>query len=80
MDHYSPSSTSSVPTLKKKTEEHNLVTGELIQVLHSKQMKIDELEQKVKAMEAQESQWKVSDGLPRTAWYDEAVESIPDEI
>ena len=40
-------------------EEQNVVTGELIQVLHSKQKRIDELERRLKSMEQQESQWKV---------------------
>ncbi|UJR22492.1 hypothetical protein I4U23_025545 [Adineta vaga] len=44
--------------LKKKHDEQNLVTSELIQVLHSKQTKIDELEQQLKDIEQQESQWK----------------------
>jgi predicted nuclease with TOPRIM domain len=47
-------------TLKKKNDEQNLVTSELIQVLNSKQTKIDELEQQLKDIEQQESQWKVS--------------------
>ena len=46
--------------LKKKHDEQNLVTSELIQVLHSKQTKIDELERQLKATEQQESQWKVN--------------------
>ena len=49
-------------SLKKKpalTDEQNLVTGELVQVLHSKQTRIDELEQRLKQVEQQESQWKV---------------------
>ena len=46
--------------LKKKNDEQNLVTSELIQVLHSKQTKIDELEQQLKDIEQQESQWKVN--------------------
>ncbi|CAF2678634.1 unnamed protein product [Rotaria sp. Silwood2] len=45
-------------TLKKKNDEQNLVTSELIQVLNSKQTKIDELEQQLKDIEQQESQWK----------------------
>ncbi|CAF1331758.1 unnamed protein product [Rotaria sordida] len=44
--------------LKKKNDEQNLVTSELIQVLNSKQTKIDELEQQLKDIEQQESQWK----------------------
>ncbi len=49
-------------SLKKKliiTDEQNLVTGELVQVLHSKQTRIDELEKRLKQVEQQESQWKV---------------------
>jgi len=49
-------------SLKKKpalTDEQNLVTGELVQVLHSKQTRIDELEQRLKQVEQQESQWKM---------------------
>jgi hypothetical protein len=49
-------------SLKKKViinDDQNLVTGELIQVLHSKQTRIDELEQRLKQIEQQESQWKV---------------------
>jgi len=45
---------------KKKNDEQNLVTTELIQVLHSKQTKIDELEQQLKDREQQAAQWKVS--------------------
>ena len=47
---------------KKKfifTDDQTLVTSELIQVLHSKQTRIDELEQRLKQVEQQESQWKV---------------------
>jgi predicted nuclease with TOPRIM domain len=44
--------------LKKKNDEQNLVTTELIQVLHSKQTKINELEQQLKDIEQQASQWK----------------------
>ena len=47
---------------KKRTminDEQNVVTGELIQVLHSKQKRIDELERRLKSMEQQESQWRV---------------------
>jgi hypothetical protein len=49
--------------LKKKTiinDDQNLVTGELVQVLHSKQTRIDELEQRLKKVEQQEFQWKVN--------------------
>lgn len=49
-------------SIKKKTitsDDQNLVTGELVQVLHSKQSRIDELEQRLKQVEQQESQWKV---------------------
>jgi hypothetical protein len=46
--------------LPKKNDEQNLVTSELIQVLHSKQNRIDELEQRLKVVEQQESQWKVN--------------------
>jgi len=48
--------------LKKKpiiNDDQNLVTVELVQVLHSKQSRIDELEQRLKQIEYQESQWKV---------------------
>jgi hypothetical protein len=48
--------------LKKKpiiNDDQNLVTVELVQVLHSKQSRIDELEQRLKKIEYQESQWKV---------------------
>lgn len=48
--------------LKKKisiNEEQNLVTSELIQVLNSKQTRIDELETRLKQVEEHESQWKV---------------------
>ena len=48
--------------LKKKilmTDEQNLVTGELVQVLNSKQTRIEELEERLKKVEQQESQWKV---------------------
>lgn len=47
-------------SVKKKNDEQNLVTTELIQVLHSKQTKIDELEQQLKDREQQAAQWKVS--------------------
>lgn len=50
-------------TLKKKNDEQNLVTSELIQVLNSKQTKIDELEQQLKDIEQQESQWKVNKAM-----------------
>ena len=53
--------TDDVPT-KKKTmanDEQNLVTVELIQVLHSKQTRIDELEKRLRHVEEQESQWKL---------------------
>ena len=49
-------------SLKKKTiitDDQNLVTSELVQVLHSKQTRIDELEQRLKQVEQQEFQWKV---------------------
>lgn len=49
-------------SIKKKTvpnDDQNLVTGELIQVLHSKQTRIDVLEQRLKQVEQQESQWKI---------------------
>jgi predicted nuclease with TOPRIM domain len=49
--------------LKKKHDEQNLVTSELIQVLNSKQTKIDELEQQLKDIEQQESQWKVNSSM-----------------
>lgn len=49
--------------LKKKNDEQNLVTTELIQVLHSKQTKIDELEQQLKDIEQQASQWKVNSSI-----------------
>ena len=52
--------------MKKKADEYSLVTGELVQVLHSKQTKIDELEQRLKDMEQQESQWKVSSSIIRS--------------
>jgi hypothetical protein len=48
--------------LKKQmimTDEQNLVTGELVQVLNSKQTRIEELEERLKKVEQQESQWKV---------------------
>jgi predicted nuclease with TOPRIM domain len=51
--------------LKKKNDEQNLVTTELIQVLHSKQTKIDELEQQLKDIEQQASQWKVNNSIKR---------------
>ena len=47
---------------KKKlilSDDHTLVTTELIQVLNSKQTRIDELEQRLRQVEQQESQWKV---------------------
>ncbi|UJR26595.1 hypothetical protein I4U23_007915 [Adineta vaga] len=47
---------------KKKpmmTDDQYLVTSELVQVLHSKQTRIDELEIRLKQVEHQESQWKV---------------------
>ena len=43
--------------LKKSNDEQNLVTSELVQVLHSKQSRIDELEQRLKDIEHQEFQW-----------------------
>lgn len=49
--------------LKKRlssSDEQHVVTMELVQVLHSKQSRIDELEKRLKEMEEQESQWKVS--------------------
>jgi len=49
--------------IKKKTiinDDQNLVTGELVQVLHSKQTRIDELEKRLKQVEQQETQWKVN--------------------
>jgi predicted nuclease with TOPRIM domain len=49
--------------LKKKNDEQNLVTTELIQVLHSKQSKIDELEHQVKDIEQQACQWKVNSSM-----------------
>jgi hypothetical protein len=49
--------------LKKSNDEQNLVTSELIQVLHSKQTKIDELEHQLKDIEQQESQWKVNSSI-----------------
>lgn len=49
--------------LKKKHDEQNLVTTELIQVLHSKQTKIDELEHQLKDVEQQASQWKVNSSI-----------------
>ncbi|CAF2405159.1 unnamed protein product [Rotaria sp. Silwood2] len=48
-------------SLKKKlimSDDQNLVTSELVQVLNSKQTKIDQLEQRLKKVEKQESQWK----------------------
>ena len=57
-----PSHDNEEVSVKKKlslTDEQNLVTGELVQVLHSKQSRIDELEQRLKQVEQQESQWKV---------------------
>jgi hypothetical protein len=53
-------------SLRKKTiitDDQNLVTSELVQVLHSKQTRIDELEQRLKQVEGQDSQWKVNDYL-----------------
>ncbi len=53
-------------SVKKKlnlTDEQNLVTGELVQVLHSKQSRIDELEKRLKQVEQQESQWRVKNNL-----------------
>lgn len=47
---------------KKKlilSDDHTLVTTELIQVLNSKQTRIDELEQRLRHVEQQECQWKV---------------------
>ncbi|CAF4268051.1 unnamed protein product [Rotaria socialis] len=47
--------------LKKKLiihDDQNLVTSELVQVLNSKQTRINELEQRLKQAEQQESQWK----------------------
>ncbi|CAF1300532.1 unnamed protein product [Rotaria sp. Silwood1] len=49
-------------SLKKKlimSDDQNLVTSELVQVLNSKQTRIDELEQRLKQVEQQESQWKI---------------------
>ena len=49
--------------LKKKSfvnDEQHLVTIELVQVLHSKQSRIDELEKRLKDVEEHESQWKVN--------------------
>lgn len=43
------------------SDDQHLVTSELVQVLHSKQTRIDELEQRLKHVEQQESQWKVSE-------------------
>ncbi|CAF1443065.1 unnamed protein product [Adineta steineri] len=50
-----------IPSKKKTTtiDDQNLVTSELVQVLHSKQTRIDELEQRLKQVEEQESQWKM---------------------
>jgi len=48
--------------IKKKSiinDDQNLVTAELVQVLHSKQSRIDELEKRLKQVEQQESQWKI---------------------
>ena len=48
---------------KKKTlltDDQYLVTSELVQVLYSKQTRIDELESRLKHVEQHESQWKVS--------------------
>lgn len=51
-------------TLSKKkallTDDQYLVTSELVQVLYSKQTRIDELESRLKHVEQHESQWKVS--------------------
>lgn len=58
-------------TLKKKNDEQNLVTSELIQVLNSKQTKIDELEQQLKDIEQQESQWKVRSARTYLIQYEE---------
>jgi rRNA pseudouridine-1189 N-methylase Emg1 (Nep1/Mra1 family) len=55
-------------SLKKKTiipDDQNLVTSELVQVLHSKQTRIDELEQRLKQVEQQEFQWKVKNNSPK---------------
>lgn len=50
-----------LPVKKKNfiNEDQNLVTVELVQVLHSKQTRIDELEQRLKDVEYSESQWKM---------------------
>lgn len=54
-----------LPVKKKNfiNEDQNLVTVELVQVLHSKQTRIDELEQRLKDVEYSESQWKVRKDL-----------------
>lgn len=59
--------------LKKKNDEQNLVTTELIQVLHSKQTKIDELEQQLKDIEQQESQWKVNSSMTFFFFFDISI-------
>ena len=49
-------------SLKKKitmNDDQNLVTSELVQVLNSKQTRINELEQCLKQTEELEYQWKV---------------------
>ena len=55
--------TDDIPCKKKTSinDDHNLVTVELVQVLHSKQTKIDELEQRLKEVELSGSQWKVNE-------------------
>lgn len=52
--------TDDLPMKKKNfnSDEQNLVTIELVQVLHSKQSRIDELEKRLKDVEEQESQWR----------------------
>jgi len=53
-------------SVKKKmtiNDDQNLVTSELVQVLHSKQTRIDELEQRLKQVEEQESLWKVNNSF-----------------
>ena len=54
--------TDDLPMKKKNfnSDEQNLVTIELVQVLHSKQSRIDELEKRLKDVEEQESQWRVN--------------------
>jgi len=59
--------------LKKKHDEQNLVISELIQVLHSKQTKIDELEQQLKDIEQQESQWKVNSSMTFFFFFDISI-------